>query len=207
MGFFRGKMDFSRASYNEKNNRQHQSFQQTSSFPDRSMSSSGYIHQPTNIETTSTNVLPGFTKPSVLRTVNSMYKSNTSLDLDLEVSLVERAVNNVQIMTDGGIRSSNHQTTSAHQVPSTTTTANSGQRRLPNIGHNHTKMRDFSGSHGSIVDVLSNKQLGSDDMSANEEGQRNHTVHTRFVILLIMLITPKYVEYVIPFIESKFIFI
>ena len=190
MGFFRGKMDFSRASYNEKNNRQHQSFQQTSSFPDRSMSSSGYIHQPTNIETTSTNVLPGFTKPSVLRTVNSMYKSNTSLDLDLEVSLVERAVNNVQIMTDGGIRSSNHQTTSAHQVPSTTTTANSGQRRLPNIGHNHTKMRDFSGSHGSIVDVLSNKQLGSDDMSANEEGQRNHTVHTRFVIFIIMLMTP-----------------
>ena len=185
MGFFRGKMDFSRASYNEKNNRQHQSFQQTSSFPDRSMSSSGYIHQPTNIETTSTNVLPGFTKPSVLRTVNSMYKSNTSLDLDLEVSLVERAVNNVQIMTDGGIRSSNHQTTSAQQVPSTTTTANSGQRRLPNIGHNHTKMRDFSGSHGSIVDVLSNKQLGSDDMSANEEGQRNHTVHTRFVFSLL----------------------
>ena len=208
MGFFRGKMDFSRASYNEKNNRQHQSFQQTSSFPDRSMSSSGYIHQPTNIETTSTNVLPGFTKPSVLRTVNSMYKSNTSLDLDLEVSLVERAVNNVQIMTDGGIRSSNHQTTSAHQVPSTTTTANSGQRRLPNIGHNHTKMRDFSGSHGSIVDVLSNKQLGSDDMSANEEGQRNHTVHTRFVIFIIMLITfVKCVEYVIPFIESYFIFI
>ena len=110
--------------------------------------------------------------------------------MDLEVSLVERAVNNVQIMTDGGMRSSNHQTTSAHQVPSTTTTANTGQRRLPNIGHNHTKMRDFSGSHGSIVDVLSNKQLGSDDMSANEEGQRNHTVHTRFVIFIIMLITP-----------------
>ena len=74
-------------------------------------------HYNGTLEATSSNVLPGFTKPSVLRTANSMYKSNTSLDLDLEVSLVERAVSNVQIMNDGGIRLSNHLQNNVHQVP------------------------------------------------------------------------------------------
>ena len=164
MGFFRGKMDFSRASYNEKNTRNQQpTVQQGSKMPDRSVSTNGY-NQHTNVETTSSNLLPGFTKPTTLRTINSMYKSNTSLDLDLEVSLVERAVSNVQIMNDGGSQH-HHPHNNVHQMPA----ASVGERRLPHIGHNAVKMRDFSGSHGSIVDVLSSRQLGNDE----NDGQRN----------------------------------
>ena len=171
MGFFRGKMDFSRASYNEKNNRNQQAtLQQGSKLPDRSVSTNGY-NQHTNVETTSSSVLPGFTKPSTLRTINSMYKSNTSLDLDLEVSLVERAVSNVQIMNDGGVHL-HHPHNNVHQMP----TGNVGERRLPHIGHNAAKMRDFSGSHGSIVDVLSSRQFGNDE----SDGQRNF--NTRYVL-------------------------
>ena len=173
MGFFRGKMDFSRASYNEKNNR-HQGtpVQQGSKVPDRSVSTTGYNH--TNVETTSSNVLPGFTKPTALRTVNSMYKSNTSLDLDLEVSLVERAVSNVQIMNNGGVHL-HHPHNNVHQIPAGS--GNIGERRLPHIGHNTAKMRDFSGSHGSIVDVLSSRQFSNEE----NEGQRNFNYNTRYV--------------------------
>ena len=175
-------MDFSRASYNEKNNRHQQALQQAAKTPDRSVSTSGY-NQHGTLEATSSNVLPGFTKPSVLRTVNSMYKSNTSLDLDLEVSLVERAVSNVQIMNDGGIRMSNNIQNTVHQAPVPTTTTNStSERRLPHIGHNTAKMRDFSGSHGSIVDVLSNRQFGNDEVNLPEDYQRNSNLQTRFVL-------------------------
>ena len=174
-------MDFSRASYNEKNNRHQQSLQQASkTSPDsRSASSSGY-NQHSTLESTSSNLLPGFTKPSVLRTVNSMYKSNTSLDLDLEVSLVERAVSNVHIMPSGGLHTSNPQN-NVYQVPPKITTAISSDRRLPNIVHNSAKMRDFSGSHGSIVDVLTSRQLGNDNLNMPEENQRSYNVQPRFV--------------------------
>ena len=174
-------MDFSRASYNEKHNRHQQSLQQSSKTPDRSVSTSGY-NQHATLETTSSNVLPGFTKPSVLRTVNSMYKSNTSLDLDLEVSLVERAVSNVQIMNDGGVRLSNHHN-NVNQGPVLTTALNTNDRRLPHIGHNAAKMRDFSGSHGSIVDVLSSRQFVNDDLNMPGEDQNNYNIHKRFVYL------------------------
>ena len=170
-------MDFSRASYNEKNNRRQQTSQQPPKNPDRSVSTSGY-NQHGTLEATSSNVLPGFTKPSVLRTVNSMYKSNTSLDLDLEVSLVERAVSNVQIMNDGGIRLSNNLQNHLQQVPTPTTNSTS-ERRLPNIGHHTAKMRDFPGSHGSIVDVLSGRQFGNDEINLQEEYQRNANTQTR----------------------------
>ena len=171
MGFFRGKMDFSRASYNEKHNRHQQTPVQQGKIPDRSVSTTGY-NQHANVETTSSNVLPGFTKPSTLRTVNSMYKSNTSLDLDLEVSLVERAVSNVQIMNDEGVHLHHPHNNVHHQMP-----GSSGERRLPHIGHNAAKMRDFSGSHGSIVDVLTSRQFGNEE----DDGQRNFHLNTRYV--------------------------
>jgi hypothetical protein len=111
-----------------------------------------------------------------------MYKSNTSLDLDLEVSLVERAVSNVQIMNEGGVRLSNHIQNTVHQAPvPTMATKSTGERRLPHIGHNTAKMRDFSGSHGSIVDVLSNQRFGNDEANLQEDYQRNSNLQTRFV--------------------------
>ena len=173
-------MDFSRASYNEKNHRHQQSSQQVSNPPNRSVSSSsGYTQHPP-LEASSSNALPGFPKPSVLRTVNSMYKSNTSLDLDLEVGLVEQAVNNVHIMNDGGARSANTQY-NIHQVPSTRTIGIASDHRLPHLGHNSAKMRDFSGSHGSIVDVLSSRHFANDDVNTIEGNRGMNHVQLRFV--------------------------
>ena len=170
MGFFRGKMDFSRASFNEKNHRQQQSSHMVSNVPNRSVSTSSSYNQYPPLESNSSNIPHGFSKPSVLRTVNAMHKSNTSLDLDHEVGLVEQAVNNIHIMTDEDPRSSDRQF-SVYQVPSSTTIGISNDRRTTHLGHNSAKMRDFTGSHGSIVDVLSSQQFGNRDLN-NLEGSR-----------------------------------
>ena len=175
-------MDFSRASYNEKHHRHQQSSQQVSNPPNRSVSSSSGYNQHPPLETTCSNVLPGFPKSSVLRTANSMYKSNTSLDLDLEVGLVEQAVNNVHIMNAGGARSSNPQY-NIHQAPITTTIGIASDRRLPHLAHNSAKMRDFSGSHGSIVDVLSTRNFGNDEVNTFEGSRVINHVQLRFVFL------------------------
>ena len=181
-------MDFSRASYNEKQHRkpQHIFHQPPAALQKRSASTSSYSqsqHHP--LKTSPSNMLPGCLKPSVIRTTNSMYKSNTSLDLDLEVGLVEQAMNGMHVgMNDGEIYPSDNQN-NFFQSPAATITANVNNRRH-HLGHNSARMRDFSGNHGSIVDVLSNRRFAHDDENMMEGNHSIKPTQLRFVFY------PKY---------------
>ena len=181
--FFRGKPDFSRASYNEKHHRQQQLLNQTESDQKRSASTSSYHNV---VSASISNNVPHFATPQGIQMSSSMYKSNTSLDLDHEVGLVEQAIEGVHIMPNDGMHLS--ATNQQHFLPpsamstATTTTTGNAYYRRHHLGHGNARPRDFSGSHGSIVDVLSTRPFINDDINAFEGSQSSNNSQNRYVL-------------------------